>query len=364
MHQQLLSNSYTPQRSICFAVRHPKTREIFAGDFQDRIIHHLIVGVLEPIFEPCFIHQSFACRKRKGTHSAVKALKKALAKVTKNYTTPAFYGEFDIKSFFCSIDKDILFKIISNKLKKSMFLARYTHTIDLIKKIIYHDPTSSFYIKGDKDLLKTIPPHKSLFGTSKGKGLPIGNLTSQFFANIYLNELDQFVKRDLKVKYYFRYVDDFIILDRDPDKIKIHRDHIQEFLQKELKLKIHPNKERYGSVYKGIEFVGQFIKPQYSLIRRRTVKNLKSKLYFFNHGLIFVSNNQMQKILPLSSPPSRDQLLQIMQTLNSYYGLLLHANCYNLRKNIYYRHFGILKKYLKPVKNYSYFELKNPHYIS
>lgn len=191
------------------------------------------------------------------------------------------------------------------------------------------------------------------------KGLPIGNLTSQFFANVYLNKLDQYVKRELKIEYYFRYADDMLILSTDIKKLKYFKSKIETFLINKLDMNIHPKKTQFGSIYNGIDFVGYIIRPNYTLIRNRTVNNLKTKLHYFNQGLLLISNNQIQEALPLNDPPTQEQLKRILATINSYYGLMAKADCFRLRKNLYQKHFKKLKKYLEPIDDYKYFKIKN-----
>lgn len=325
-------------------VTYPKVREIFAADFSDRIIHHLLVSEIEPYFERVFIHNSFACRKGKGTHKAIKSLRRNLNKVTKNHAQNAFYGQFDIQSFFTSIDKKVLYGIVEAKIVK---LKRHPAWKDeilyLLKTIIFHNPAENYVIKGRRELFKELPPQKSLFYVHTNRGLPIGNLTSQFFANVYLDCLDQFIKRRLKIKYYFRYVDDFILLSNDENEIKRWRNLIDHFLGEKLKLNLHPQKNKYGSVYQGIDFVGYVVKPGYILSRKRVVNNLKIKLYFFNQ---------------ISHPPTKEGVKKMTATVNSYYGHFRQANCYNLRKNLYEKHFGILKEHLKPLNDYRYFKIQ------
>lgn len=192
---------------------------------------------------------------------------------------------------------------------------------------------------------------------SLNKGLPIGNLTSQFFANIYLNELDQYVKRVLKIKYYTRYVDDIVVLSNSLEDVYRWRKQINIFIKQKLKLTLHPNKDKYGSVYSGIDFVGYVNKPRYTLSRQRVVGNLKNKLKLFNQGLLLISQNQKQIVLPLHTPPTKEELCKMSAMINSYYGHFRHVNCFNLRKNMYENHFGCLKEYLEPVDEYSYFKL-------
>ena len=361
LQKQLESRTYQPKRSICFVVTYPKTREIFAADFSDRIVHHLLVSEIEPYFERAFIHNSFACRKGKGTHKAVKSVYRSLNKVTKNQTRNAFYGQFDIQSFFTTIDKQVLYEAIEPKiirLKKHQ--AWKDEILYLLKVIIFHNPVDNYVIKGRRELFGELPPQKSLFYVHQNKGLPIGNLTSQFFANVYLDYLDQFIKRELKVEYYFRYVDDFVLFSRNIDEIKKWRNLIGHFLEERLKLKLHPKKDKYGSVYQGVDFVGYIVKPDYILSRKRVVNNLKNKLYFFNQGLLLFSSNQRQKALPLSRPPTKEEIEQMTNTVNSYFGHFCQANCYNLRKNLYERHFGELKNYLKPQEDLRFFRPLEP----
>ena len=358
LKRQLKNHTYKPGRSICFVVTYPKTREVFAADFSDRIAHHLLVNQINPYFEKCFIYDSLACRKEKGIHMALIRLKKFLYQITKNKTQKAFYAQLDIKSFFVSIDKNILFEIFKKKIQKLPRNQIWKKEILwLVKTIIFHDPTQNYYLKGDKNLFDQIPAHKTLFKASKHKGLAIGNLTSQFFANVYLNELDQFIKRKLKVKHYLRYVDDLVLLSQNIEQLKKWRDEIDYFLQNQLKLKLHPDKQILKSVYSGINFVGYMVKPCYVLALKRVVKNIKIKLHYFNQGLFLSSNNQKQEALPLTTPPTKEEIEQMLAMVNSYYGHFKHANCYNLRKNLYEKHFGELKKYLKPIKDYQYFEM-------
>jgi len=350
IQKELQNHIYRPGRSACFAIIYPKLREIFAADFRDRIIHHLLINEIEPYFDRRFIFDSFACRKEKGSHKALFRLRKFICQITKNKTQNAFYLQLDVKSFFSTIDKNILYAIIKREIfqKEILWLA---------KTIIFHDPTRNYFFKGEKDLFKQIPAHKSLFNAPENKGLPIGNLTSQFFGNVYLNELDQFVKRKLKVKYYLRYVDDLVLLSENPEQLKEWRKEIDHFLKEKLKLELHPKKDKSGSVYQGVDFVGYIVKPNYVLSRKRVIGNLKTKLHYFNQGLLLVSNNQKQMILPISKPPGKKEIKTMLAIVNSYYGHFKHGNCYRLRKNIYEKHFGELKKYLKPTKDYRCFKL-------
>jgi hypothetical protein len=343
LYTELKNETYRPGRSICFVVTYPKLREIFAADFKDRIVHHLLVARLEPYYEKRFIYDSYACRKDKGAHKAVLRLRK-FSRQNK------YYLQIDVKNFFTSIDKNTLYSIfLKGKFNKE--------TRSLLKKMIFHDPTSNYYLKGDGNLFSKIPPCKSLFYTPKNRGLPIGNLTSQFFANVYLNEVDQYIKRTLKVKHYIRYVDDMILLSDDKNQLLKWRDEINGFLSEKLKLSLHPGKDRIGAVENGIDFLGYIVRPNYILSRRRVAGNLKKKLNLFNKGYYLLSNNQKQISLPLSSNPTDEEIARMLTTVNSYYGHFKHADTYNLRKNLYENRMGKLKNYLEPVDNYAHFRI-------
>ncbi|MEX2016975.1 MAG: reverse transcriptase domain-containing protein [Candidatus Pacearchaeota archaeon] len=192
LHYELKSEEYNPKPLITFILRDPKTRKISKSDFRDRIIHHALVRIIEPIFDKTFIHDSCANRKGKGTLLALKRFEKFRRKVTKNFSSYGYCFKADIKHYFQSIDHEILSDIMKRKIKDE-------RVIWLIRRIL----------------------ENNVIDNPKGKGMPLGNLTSQFFSNVYLNELDYFVKHKLRVKYYLRYVDDFVLLSNSKEKLLI-----------------------------------------------------------------------------------------------------------------------------------------------
>lgn len=341
LETELRSRTYRPGRSICFVVTEPTLREVFAADFRDRVVHHLLVGWLEPIFEKKFIHHSYACRREKGAIRAVADLRRFLRKLGDRNSSPAYYLQADVAAFFMSLKKDILYDIISRYVKNPDILW-------LARQIIFHDPTANYSMKGDPRLFSLIPPHKSLFSVPPGQGLPIGNLTSQFFANVYLNELDQFVKHCLKIKYYLRYVDDILILHHDPGQLKTWLGQIDNFLKTDLKLRLHPKKSRIKPVSSDIDFVGFIVRPRRSLVRRRIVANFKRKLREFNRYPLPETEKNFQKLLE-----------HILAAVNSYCGQFRHALTFNLRRALYYRHFRVLKSWLEPADaDFRHFRIK------
>lgn len=229
LHYELNNRTYTIGRSICFLTTSPKLREVFAADFRDRIVHHVLVKELEKIYEPRLISDVYNNRKGKGIH---KAMKKAQSYM--NATYGGYYLQLDIKGFFYNLDKDILLKKLSIH-KASKIRDAY---LDLAKQIIYHNPTKNYTFKGDKSKLRLLPAHKTLFKIPENKGLPIGNLTSQFFANIYMNDFDNYIKRVLKVKHYIRYVDDFVLFDTSKERLQKLYIEIQTYLKRNLALEI------------------------------------------------------------------------------------------------------------------------------
>ena len=353
LEEELQNHSYEPGRSICFVVEEPTLREVFAATFRDRVVHHLLYNFLESIFEPKFIHHSYACRKDKGVHQSLKDLQKCLRKTTKNHRRKVYFLHLDIKGFFMSLKKETLCKLITKHVKNPELLW-------LTKLIIFNDPIKNFVSKGNKALYDKIPPHKSLFHIPENQGLPIGNLTSQFFANVYLNELDQFAKHKLKAKYYLRYVDDFLLLSPDKNQLKEWRGQIISFLKKHLRLELNLQKQIFQTTDKGIDWLGYIIKPNHILIRRRIVKNLKRKLFQYNQSL---ENNSPQSeygqlLLPIFKKDQSLELIEkILATVNSYFGHFKYADTFKLRRHLYENHFQKLKNYLEP-KDHGFGALK------
>jgi retron-type reverse transcriptase len=277
LEKQLRERTYRPSRSILFVANKPKMREIFAADFRDRVVHHILVYNLTKIWDPVFIHDSYACRIGKGTHAAVVRLRSFLRRITKNGNIRAYYLQLDVKDFFTSINKEILFDLLKKHCDNSDILW-------LLEVVIFWDCTRSYICKGTRIALSQIPDNKSLFGKENKRGLPIGNYTSQFFANVYLNCLDQFVKHQLRAKHYLRYVDDFVILSTDKDELIRFRNEIDRFLQSRLNLKLHPKRRKLLTASSGIDFLGYIIRHDYILVRRRVINNLKQKLRNFQRS--------------------------------------------------------------------------------
>lgn len=316
LQQALLTRSYYPGRSVCFFATSPKLREIFAADFRDRVVHHLLVDYLERIWEPIFIHDSYACRKGKGIHAGVQRLQHFIRRVTCNGSRPAWYLQLDIRNYFMRIDKAVLLKQLEPKIKDKTALW-------LTQLLINHDCTSDYVMRGRPGLMQAIPPHKTLFASGENKGLPIGNLNSQFFANVYLNALDQFVKHELKCKYYLRYCDDFILLANSAEQLERWQQKISSYLKEVLLLELNP-KQQLAPVSNGINFLGYIVRRDYLLVRRRVVNNFKQKLQDYETKLVKDSNGvrcyRFDEAL----------LNQLASVVSSYLGHFKMANSWNL----------------------------------
>ncbi|MEI7482276.1 MAG: RNA-directed DNA polymerase [Elusimicrobiota bacterium] len=321
LERELKTRSYQPARSVCFVVKKPKFREIFAADFKDRIIHHVLVDYLEKIFEPKFIFDSYACRKGKGTHKGVERCQTLTRQVTANGTRRAFYLQMDIRNYFVSIDKAILLNLIKRG-------TSHPDALWLAETIINNDCTRNYIFRGAAGLLKMLPPHKTLFNAVAKRGLPIGNLTSQFFANVYLNELDQFVKRELKVKRYIRYVDDFILFSENSGELALWREKIADFVGKNLELTIHPQKQHIAPVSNGIDFLGYIVRPGYMLVRKRVVNNFKRELK--RVGKIAVKGNTIEF--------NPTVVAKANSSLNSYQAHFNYAHSYKLKSAMAGKH--------------------------
>ncbi len=223
---ELRDKTYTHGRYQAFKINDPKPRDIHKAPVRDRLLHHAIYRILYPFFDRKFISDSYSCRNLKGTHRAIMRFNDYVRRVSKNSRRPCWILKCDIKKFFASINHEILMKILQENIEDEGVLC-------LLSKII-----GSFY------------------STEIGKGLPLGNLTSQLLVNIYMNEFDQFVKHTLKVKCYIRYSDDFVIVSDNKPWLEEILIKISTYLDEKLKLSLHPNKVSIHTFPSGIDFLG------------------------------------------------------------------------------------------------------------
>ena len=321
--QELVDGSYKIGKSICFISFKPVQREIFAADFRDRIVHHLIYNYIKTIFENSVINDSYSCRKGKGTHYGIKRLDHFIRSCSKNYHANCYILKLDIQGYFMSIDRNILYKQVEDKILKHNRKNKFSKTwlLQLIKQVIFHVPTKNCLINGKKSDWHGLPKSKSLFGAEKDKGLPIGNLTSQLFGNLYLDKFDHFVKNDLKCKYYGRYVDDIVIVHPDSQFLKSIILPISDFLEEYVKLQLHPKKMYLQSYKNGVSFLGAFLKPYRIYIRNRVKGN------FYINLKKYILRSQIWELDHLKNK-------KMIASVNSYLGLMSLFQTFKLRRKM------------------------------
>jgi RNA-directed DNA polymerase len=266
LYLDLIDGTYQPGRSICFVVTRPKAREVWAADFRDRVVHHLIYNRIGARFENSFIADSCACIEERGTLYAARRLEAKIRSITENWSRPAYYLKCDLANFFVSIDKRILRELLASKISDPWWMS-------LTETVLFHDPRTDFEFRGDPALLERVPPHKRLMNQPDHLGLPIGNLSSQFFANVYLDVLDQRAKHLLGARHYIRYVDDFLFLHESTDWLNGVLADVDAFLPERLGVRLNPKKTILQPVERGVDFVGHVIKPWVRSTRRRTVNS-------------------------------------------------------------------------------------------
>lgn len=268
------------------AVRWPSSSSIpssgrsFAASFRDRIVHHLLYRWLLPIVLPRFIYDSYSCIEGRGTDFGVARLEHFIWSVSQNYTKPCWVLRLDLKGYFMAINRRKLFDIIlalvhktGNDRRPEWPVIRY-----LLGKVIFNDCTKGCRIKGSRADWKGLPKDKSLFHSRAGCGLPIGNLTSQLFSNIYLDLLDQYCKRVLKCRCYGRYVDDIFIVGHSREELLPHINAIRTFLKDELFLDLHPKKIWLHRQEEGVPFLGVILKNGKRQMSRRSRHKMQTRL--------------------------------------------------------------------------------------
>ncbi|WP_034869277.1 reverse transcriptase domain-containing protein [Clostridium lundense] len=285
-----------------FFVYIPKKRLIMALPFKDRVVQWAIYQLVNPHLDNSYIDDSYGCRVGKGTHKGVQRLHYWLKQVNKK-PNKYYYLKLDITKYYYRIDHEILISIFEKKIKDKELL-------DLLKVIITYDG-SIFGLKLDG---KVDNPEDRI----PSKGMPIGNLTSQMFANLYLNELDQYCKRQLGIKYYVRYMDDIIILSDDKAKLHEYKDLIQTFIESKLNLHLN-NKTTIRPIALGIEFIGYRLWPTHIKVRKSTSLRMKRRIKY-----VVKQFNKNQ--LPFE---------KVNATVQSYMGILKHCNSYNLQNKIF-----------------------------
>jgi len=292
LYLSLKNNTYRHGVYEEFYVNDPKRRHIHKASASDRIVHHLLYKYLYDVFDKTFIYDSYSCRLDKGTHRGVKRLEKFARIVSRNYSRNCYGLKFDVKKFFANVDYEILFGLLKNKITDRDIL---TLLFGLIESF-----------------------HSEDLASQDRKGIPLGNLTSQIFANIYMNQHDQFIKHKLKIKYYIRYADDFVILSTDKEYLSQCIDTSQQFLFDNLKLELHPQKIIISKFTWGINFLGYIVLPHYILPRTQTIRRMFRKI---ENKLEDYKSNEISEF-------------SLNQTIQSYRGYLSHSNSYKFSQEV------------------------------
>lgn len=300
LRARLLDGSYQPGRSKCFVITHPRPREVWASGFEDRVVHHLLYNHIGPRFEASFDIGSAACIKGRGTLYAAQRLEHDVRSITRNWSRPAFYLKCDLANFFVAIHKPTLQTQIHTKVPEP-FWRRLADTV------LMHDPRADFEQQAHASLQARVPPHKRLLLAPAQCGLPIGNLSSQFFANIYLNALDQFVKHKLRARYYGRYVDDFYLLHESPQQLNEWLAAVTAYVPERLGVHLNPRKTIQQPLERGIDFVGHVIKPWRRTTRPRAVAMALRRLERMPAADVFAAGNSYLAMAGQASHGHTDQ---------------------------------------------------------
>ena len=273
LSEQLLSGAYQHGPYQPFTIFDPKQRSIHKASVRDRLVHQAFVAAVEPHFERRFIYDSYSCRLNKGSHNGVKRLQSFLQRASRNNTRTVYTLKCDVKKFFDSVDHTTMLSLITRRVNEPSVTA-------LAQKVLQS------------------------FARAPGKGLPLGNVTSQLFANVYLHELDFYIKHHLKERWYVRYCDDFVIVHPSKQHLTALIPVIQDFLSEHLQLQLHPNKIQIRTYHQGVDFLGYVIKPSAILLRRRTRDRLLKK----------VSSKNVHSYLGVCTHASTYQLTQVLKT--------------------------------------------------
>lgn len=303
LHDDLVNRTYCHGDYTDFYVNDPKRRHIHKANVRDRLLHHAIYRILYSFFDKIFIPDSFSCRNNKGTHKAINRFRKMFYKVSKNNHCACWVLKCDIKKFFDSIDHDVLLGILSEYILDKDVMRLLGDVIMSFRAPSYDgvnsDEESFKYCKRD-------PSTPLRYGRDDKCGLPLGNLTSQLFANVYLNVFDQFAKHKLKVKYYIRYADDFVFLSEDKNYLEDLIPRVQKFLSERLKLTLHPSKIFLQTISSGIDFLGWKHFIDHRILRKTTQRRILRRI----------------KTSPVN------------ETIQSYLGLLKHGNSVMVREEM------------------------------
>lgn len=344
LHAALGAGTWVPRRTVSFVVRRPKTREIHAPDFADRVLHHWLVPQLEALYEPGFIHDSYANRRGKGSHAAVQRLQQQMRQQQNACGGQGWLLQLDVHNFFNSIHRPTLYALLKSRLAKATQQRQLPQQPGHTRRPL--SPQRALELQSlchkllaqpvqehcrNPRVAAQVPPHKRLRNAPPGCGLPIGNLTSQFFANVVLNELDQFVKHTLKVRHYVRYVDDLVLLAPSRETLQGWHLEITHFLQQRLRLKLK-DEHRLVPISAGVDFLGYVVFAHHRWVRQRVVQHCTQKLAQWQQRHV---RQPQPGVWQVRAGPQALAALQAF--LGSYWGHFAHAHSVRLRHALFAR---------------------------
>lgn len=325
---ELWNRRYKPEPSSCFVVERPKKREVFAAQFVDRVVHHLYYNYTHVLYERTFIQDSYSCIPGRGTHYGVERLEKHIRQESRNYTRKCYALKLDKRGYFMHINRNKLLNITIETLDKMgrHRIGKTTQTwsdeldMDFVKwlskEIIMLDPKTNCHIVGSVKDWDGLDHNKSLFYTTEGCGLPIGNLTSQLLSNVYLNSFDQYMKRVLCCKHYGRYVDDSFVISCDKDWLLSIVPKLRAFLKDNLGLDLHMGKLHIIDVSLGVEFLGAFVRKFRTYVSRASLRR---------------SVHSIKEI-------DMSDIGQAWRSINSFVGMMAHYTSYFVRCRVFLRY--------------------------
>lgn len=333
MRDNLWDRSYKPEPSSCFIIDHPKKREVFAAHFRDRIVHHLYYNYTHELFERTFIQDTYSCIPGRGTHYGIERMKMHIRSESLNHQRKCYVMKLDMRGYFMHINRkkledmaiSSLEKLRTHRIEKGSTrtwedVIDYDLVLWLTHEIASLNPKDNCFMVSPAECWDGLDRNKSLFYTNDGCGLPIGNLTSQLFSNVYLNALDQFMKRDMKCSHYGRYVDDAYVVDCDKSHLLSMVPEIEAFLRDNLGLELHKGKLQIIDAAYGVEFLGAYIKPFRTYVSNATLRRTKC-------GVSQINMSDAEAVY---------------RSVNSFLGMLVHYSSYHIRCELFRK-----KRFLK-----------------
>lgn len=330
LYEELVTRYYEPLPAYSFITFDPVQREVFASQFRDRVVQHMLYNYLAPLFDTLLIEDTYSCRVGKGTHFGMMRFEHHLRSVTDNYTQEAYVLLFDLSGYFMSIDKSLLMGIIRDEInhhldRKSPDGRLWGERIDpdfcdfLIHVFFDRNPATNCIRIGRASDWNGLPPNKRLSCSPPGFGLVIGDIDSQLFSNMLLNITDQWAKRQMKLRHWGHYVDDHFVMHNSLLFLQKLEPVLIETFKEKIHVDVHPHKIHYTPANGANLFLGGYIRPFYKQPRQRTIDK-------------FVATARTMEYRLLCCNPSLNELEQINRVINSYCGIFSHFKAYNLRK--------------------------------